>query len=292
MKSDRWYADGQIHGEDYEFASFLGSKMNQRGVTCLDCHNPNSVKRDTSRQQPVHEMPQRRIHQRASHQPGGAWSSREAGAGSECVGCHMPVTVYMQRHPRHDHGFTIPDPLLTKEWNIPNACDRCHADKPVDWAIEYADKWYGAKMNRPTRDRARMIASAQKGEDKARLQMVNLLTNGQQVAYWRAVVAGLLWQWADRPEVKAALLARLKDSSPLVREKAAKSLESLVDSKDAETLQALKPMLEDSSRNVRRGGGMVNEVERECKKPGRTGIASDAGLQRRSTSRPIPQGHV
>ena len=163
----------------------------------------------------------------------------------------MPVTVYMQRHPRHDHGFTIPDPLLTKELNIPNACTRCHADKPVDWAIEYTDKWYGPKMNRPTRDRARMIASAKKGEDKARLQMVNLLTNGQESAYWRAVAAGLSWQWADTPEVKAALLARLKDTSPLVREKAVNSLESEVDSNDGGTIQALKPMLEDSSRNVR-----------------------------------------
>ena len=34
----------------------------------------------------------------------------------------MPVTTYMQRHPRHDHGFTIPDPLLTKQFGTPNAC--------------------------------------------------------------------------------------------------------------------------------------------------------------------------
>ena len=113
------------------------------------------------------------------------------------------------------------------------------------------DTWYGAKVNRPSRDRAQVIASAQKGENKARLQMVNLMTNGQQSAYWRAVGAGLLWQWADTPEVKSALLALLKDSSPLVREKAVDSLESLADSNNGEVLQALKPMLEDSSRNVR-----------------------------------------
>ena len=49
----------------------------------------------------------------------------------------MPVTVYMQRHPRRDHGFTIPDPLLTKELNIPNACNRCHANQTTDWALKY-----------------------------------------------------------------------------------------------------------------------------------------------------------
>jgi hypothetical protein len=26
-------------------------------------------------------------------------------AGSLCINCHMPVTVYMQRHLRRDHGF-------------------------------------------------------------------------------------------------------------------------------------------------------------------------------------------
>jgi len=47
------------------------------------------------------------------------------GTDATCVTCHMPVTTYMQRHPRHDHGFTIPDPLLTKKFGIPNACNRC-----------------------------------------------------------------------------------------------------------------------------------------------------------------------
>ena len=55
---------------------------------------------------------------------------------SDCIGCHMPVTVYMQRHPRRDHGFTIPDPLLTKELNIPNACNRCHAESNHRLGVE------------------------------------------------------------------------------------------------------------------------------------------------------------
>jgi tetratricopeptide (TPR) repeat protein len=250
-ESDQWYADGQVHGEDYEFASFLGSKMMGRGVTCLDCHNPNSVKTNLPGNSMCMRCHSGGYTNAPVINPVEHGHHGETSAGSECVGCHMPVTVYMQRHPRHDHGFTIPDPLLTKELNIPNACTRCHADKSVDWAVEYADKWYGAKMNRSTRDRARMIAAAKKGEARARLQVVNLLTNGQESAYWRAVAAGLLWQWADAPEVKAALLARLKDTSPLVREKAVNSLESMVDSNDGKTIQTLKPMLEDSSRNVR-----------------------------------------
>ncbi|HWX19252.1 MAG TPA: multiheme c-type cytochrome, partial [Candidatus Binatia bacterium] len=43
-RSDRYYADGQVRDEDYEYASFLGSRMHARGVYCLDCHNPHSMK--------------------------------------------------------------------------------------------------------------------------------------------------------------------------------------------------------------------------------------------------------
>ena len=39
-----YYADGQILEEDYEYGSFLQSKMYHKGVTCSDCHSPHSGK--------------------------------------------------------------------------------------------------------------------------------------------------------------------------------------------------------------------------------------------------------
>ena len=93
----------------------------------------------------------------------------EGSPGNDCTSCHMPITHYMQRHPRHDHGFTIPDPLLTKEFGVPNACNRCHTDKDADWALQKTNEWYGEKMNRPTRTRAILVAKARRGEpDRAR----------------------------------------------------------------------------------------------------------------------------
>jgi hypothetical protein len=66
-----------------------------------------------------------------------------------------------QRHssPPDRRGFTIPDPLLTKELNIPNVCNRCHADKSTDWGVKYTAKWYGTNMNRFSRERTRWTAS-------------------------------------------------------------------------------------------------------------------------------------
>ncbi len=40
--SDRYHADGQVRDEDYEYGSFMGSRMHLRGVSCLDCHNAHS----------------------------------------------------------------------------------------------------------------------------------------------------------------------------------------------------------------------------------------------------------
>src|SRR5882724_7423316 len=42
--TERYYADGQVRDEDYEYGSFLGSRMHQRGVICLDCHDPHSAR--------------------------------------------------------------------------------------------------------------------------------------------------------------------------------------------------------------------------------------------------------
>ena len=38
-----YFADGQIQEEDYEYGSFVQSKMYHEGVTCSDCHNPHSL---------------------------------------------------------------------------------------------------------------------------------------------------------------------------------------------------------------------------------------------------------
>ncbi len=43
-----YYADGQILEEDYEYGSFLQSRMHRLGVTCSDCHNPHSLKRSST----------------------------------------------------------------------------------------------------------------------------------------------------------------------------------------------------------------------------------------------------
>jgi len=268
--SDRYYADGQIREEDYEYGSFVGSKMHQRGVICLDCHDPHTAKtklpgnflclrchNGSETNAPIINPVTHSMHKVFGYDSNGVLTNNDllsykpkeiVETGGECVNCHMPQTPYMQRHWRHDHGFTIPDPLLTKNFNIPNACNRCHQDKTTDWALEACDKWYGAKMNRPTRTRAEWIARAQQGDPAARDGLLEVL-KAETSPYWRATILGLLTPWAMQPAVATVLTGNLEYTNALVRCTAARTLELALPIPGVS--EALHGLLDDSSRSVR-----------------------------------------
>jgi tetratricopeptide (TPR) repeat protein len=176
---------------------------------------------------------------------------RIAETGGECVNCHMPQTVYMQRHWRHDHGFTIPDPMMTRQYGIPNACNRCHADKTVAWAEEACEKWYGARMDRPTRRRAQWMARGRAGDAAAREPLLRVLA-GDEIGYWRAAAIEMLEPWAGDAAVSRALVAAMEDTNALVRAAAAGALESrMTGLGSAAAAETLRRALGDPVRAVR-----------------------------------------
>lgn len=270
--SEIYYPDGQVHEEAYEFSAFLGSRMHHRGVNCLDCHNPHSGKTvlpgnwlclrchgGPASVAPIIQPVAHSHHKVFGYDAQGAATQVDLGSyrpgeieetGGECVNCHMPQTVYMQRHWRHDHGFTIPDPLLTKQLGVPNACNRCHRDKDADWALKYCEEWFGSKMDRATRRRAQSIGAARRGDAAARDGLVSLLSS-EEIPYWRAVAAGLLEPWGTDPSVAAALSGKLSDSSPLVREACVRSLQSWAATDAPIVRDSLEPRLDDPLRTVR-----------------------------------------
>jgi tetratricopeptide (TPR) repeat protein len=257
--SDLYYPDGQVRDEDYEFAAFSGSKMCQAGVTCLDCH-PGSLKAPRLQGNLLCLRCHASGYFRAPIIKPEEHSHHSAGsAGDECIGCHMPVTVYMQRHPRHDHGLTIPDPLLTKQFGIPNACNRCHADKNADWSLAAVEKWYGPKMERPTRERAALIARARQQDPGACKPLIVVLA-GEKNAYWQAVEIGLLDQWVEKTNVSRALLPWLENTNPLVRVSAARSLEPLIAESES-VAGKIRSLLNDRSRDVRITAGWILRSE-------------------------------
>jgi tetratricopeptide (TPR) repeat protein len=270
--TETFYADGQIRDEDYEFSPFLGSRMHARGVACGDCHDPHSMKTRLPgnflclrchiggvSNAPVINPVTHSHHKVFGYATNGVamnidlagyHPSKIKETGGECVNCHMPQTLFMQRHWRHDHGFTIPDPLLTKQHDIPNACNRCHADKTTDWALEFVAQWYGDKMKRPTRDRATAIARGRNGDRAAVANLAGLLQH-EESPYWRAAAAKILEPWAGETNVSAALLGGLADTNALVREACAQSLQPLAEAEVPQIIEAMKRLLGDPVRSVR-----------------------------------------
>lgn len=245
-----FYADGQVHEESYELTSFLASRMHRAGVTCQDCHEPHSSKllfsgnalclqchADGKRNSPPIDPARHTFHAAGS-------------AGDQCVNCHMPQTTYMQRHPRRDHGFTIPDPKLTLEHGVPNACSRCHSDKPTLWAEQAAQKLYGPRLERPTRARALAVAGGARGLPEARSQLLRLIKQ-EPIGLWRAVSASVLENYLPDPEIVSALLEAARDDDPLTRVQAVRGLERALPAEGDRVASALRQALEDPVRSVR-----------------------------------------
>ncbi len=249
-----FHADGQVRDEDYELSSFLSSKMHTAGVSCADCHNPHTGKtilpgndlcmRCHAAATPAFpKAPIINLAAHSFHQP--------QSTGSQCINCHMPQTVYMQRHSRHDHGFTIPDPLLTKQIGVPNACNRCHTDKDADWSLTATEKWYGAKMERPTRYRALTIAAARTGNPSAREGLMKLLQSETESGYWKASAVRLLDPFMTDRSVFPSVIGLASHADPLVRASVARSMEPLLVVNSPSARATVNQLLSDPIRSVR-----------------------------------------
>jgi tetratricopeptide (TPR) repeat protein len=163
LEASLYEDDGQIKDEDYEYGSFLQSKMHAAGVTCTDCHDPHALalppdNRVCAKCHATDRFDTPSHHHHAAkdastaNDPGAASAASTASApsaakanGPRCIDCHMPTRDYMVVHTRHDHGFRVPRPDLTVKIGTPNACASCHADHPATWAADAAAKWWGTK---------------------------------------------------------------------------------------------------------------------------------------------------
>ena len=255
-----YYPDGQVKEEDFEFGSFNMSRMGHKCVTCLDCHNPHSGKLRASIENNAlcmgcHAAPGQRG--AIPIDPTTHTHHKTGTPGDRCVDCHMPLTRYMGRDLRRDHGFTIPDPVLTKESGVPNSCNRCHDNKSTDWAIDFTSQWYGKKMERRSRERARVVARAV-GSDAPVWPEILALARSEEIAAWRSVLVSLLTPWANQSEVHLFLEKSLVDESPLVRSAAVRAL-----SQDSSSAALIKPLCNDPSRLVRLDAVWAQRGKRE-----------------------------
>ena len=239
LDQNLYFPDGQIKGEDYEYGSFIQSRMFHAGVTCSDCHEPHSLKLRAEgngvclqcHSAQKYESPKHHFHKSDS-------------AGARCVNCHMPTRTYMVVDPRRDHSLRVPRPDLSVKLGVPNACTNCHTDKYPQWASDSVDKWYG-RAPVGFQHFAEALYAGVQGAPGARQSLTALVADRGQAAIARATALSML---ADYPPDDTAVRMGVPDDSALVRRAAA---HALTNSDPRASVVILAPLLHDPVRAVR-----------------------------------------
>ena len=216
-----YYPDGQILEEDYEYGSFLQSKMHRLGVTCSDCHNPHSLRLPSANLNSVcggchlpeeFNTPEHHHHKTES-------------SGALCVNCHMPARTYMVVDARRDHSIRVPRPDFSVTYGTPNACTECHKDHSASWASDSVKKWYGPNRRQEAQF-VGAIDAGRRGMAGAERALAALATDVSQPGIARATGLSLLSEYLT-PSSVLAVRAGLKDGDPLVRRAAVQATASL-----------------------------------------------------------------
>jgi predicted CXXCH cytochrome family protein len=210
LKDNLYFADGQIKDEDYEYASFLQSKMYKAGVFCTDCHDPHSAKVYVAGNALCY-----RCHSAEKYGSKLHHFHNVNSAGAKCVSCHMPTRTYMAVDPRLDHSIRIPRPDLTLKLGTPNACNQCHSDKTAQWALNAFKKWYGDPSRFGTHY-GEVIAEARKASPLVKQDLIQWATDTSASPMVRATMLSLMQNVPGATE-EQPVIRELSDPDPLVR---------------------------------------------------------------------------
>ncbi len=236
-----YHADGQQRDEVYTWGSFLQSRMFQRGVTCVDCHEPHALKLRAEgnvscgrcHDPTAFDTPRHHFH------PAGS-------KGAACVDCHMPARKYMVIDARRDHSFRVPRPDVSATVGAPDACTMCHTDRTPAWAASAMDGWYGVKWREQPQHGPVLHLGLTEGA-RALPSLLELARDPARPAIVRATAATVA-----QPYMRAGFLplarALLRDADPMVRIAALGLLEPFPPEVRQETAAAL---LSDAVRGVR-----------------------------------------
>jgi predicted CXXCH cytochrome family protein len=236
-----YHADGQQRDEDYTWGSFRQSKMFQKGVTCMDCHEPHALKLRAEGNALCARCHNAAVFDNSKHH-----FHKPESKGAQCIDCHAPEQNYMVIDGRHDHSFRLPRPDLSLLLGSPNACTQCHKDRKPVWAAAALDKWYGKKW----RERPHYGSVLHHGSTqgiKALPELLELAQDASQTAIVRATAIKISEPLMN-PDLMITARQWLQDADPSVRT-AALGLFEAVD--PVNRVLAAAPILTDPVRGVR-----------------------------------------
>ena len=241
LTAPSYHADGQQREEVYVWGSFLQTSMYQRGVTCMDCHEPHALTLRAEGNALCTRCHDATAFDTDTHH------FHEAGTpGAQCVECHMPAQNYMVIDARRDHGIRVPRPDLSVSLGSPNACTQCHAERRPDWASAAMDTWYGRRW----RERAHYGGTLHAGVTQGAKALPSLLAIADDPALPAIVraTAATLAQAHVRPGSLPAVRKLLANVDPGVRIAALGLIDRF---EPAVRLRSAAPLLADPVRGVR-----------------------------------------
>ncbi len=219
LEARLYHPDGQQLEEVYTYGSFLQSKMYAAGVTCSDCHEPHGGKLRAEGNAVC-----ARCHASATYETKAHLLHAPGSAGASCVACHMPTRTYMLIDPRHDHSLRVPRPDLA-QYEVPNACNGCHADRDAAWAAGMIEQAHGPTRKGFQNFVAELVA-ARAGAPGAFAGLATLLGDPTTPGIVRATALAELPRYPSQAML-ALLMSAAGDPDPLVRRAALGALESV-----------------------------------------------------------------
>lgn len=237
----QYHADGQQRDEVFTWGSFLQSRMYQRGVTCMDCHEPHALKLRTEGNALCSRCHNAAVFDTEKHH------FHKAGSkGAQCVECHMPAQNYMIVDARRDHSLRVPRPDLSVKLGSPNACTQCHAERKPEWAAAAMDGWYGKAWRERPHYGTTLHAATTQGA-KALPSLLALADDPATPSIVKATAVTLA-QPHIRPANLPAVHKLLAHVEPALRIVALGLIEGF---EPAVRVQAAAPLLSDPVRGVR-----------------------------------------
>ncbi|QEG02720.1 hypothetical protein Mal15_68410 [Stieleria maiorica] len=147
-----FWPDGEVRVSGRDYTGMIESKCFQQGeLACLSCH--------TMHQQDLSLQSEWKDDQLKPDMRGDAACLQchpkyaELGsqhthhpidsAGSRCMNCHMPHTVYGILKTIRSHTISSPSVATTIDTGRPNACNLCHLDHTLEQTATSLADWYG-----------------------------------------------------------------------------------------------------------------------------------------------------
>jgi hypothetical protein len=152
-----FWSNGTPRTTALEYQGLLLSPCYQNGeLTCLSCHSMHNMHNGDPDDQlrfaddPTLDISQQnqactQCHESFASDEQLARHSHHApqSSGSLCFNCHMPFQTYALQKRVRSHRITIPDTDVTEQHGVPNACNQCHVDTPLNWAKQTLAEWSG-----------------------------------------------------------------------------------------------------------------------------------------------------